>query len=152
MKSVNLAFLVKSKQVFAVLLSAVLLEIGMGYLARPIDIFIIFLFVFSLAAYRWAVIALLLPLFLIVAVYFPVGLVYGSPNVGIVASLIETNPREALDFIQALPLLPPLGVRGAAPVVGLPDMLQRRHSSPPGHLPFLGLQRTVDRYRWYKSG
>ena len=44
-----------------------------------------------LAGYKRVKYYLLLPLFIISWLYLPVGMIYGSPNIGSVASLLDTN-------------------------------------------------------------
>lgn len=56
-----------------------------------------------LAGYKRVKYYLLLPLFIISWLYLPVGMIYGSPNIGSVASLLETNKQEALEFISNIP-------------------------------------------------
>ncbi|MGF1828537.1 phosphoethanolamine transferase [Photobacterium angustum] len=59
--------------------------------------------VMVLSGYKRVKYYLLLPLFIISWLYLPVGMIYGSPNIGSVASLLDTNKQEALEFISNIP-------------------------------------------------
>lgn len=45
------------------------------------------------------------PFFILSIIYMPVGFFYGPPNIGIIHSLLESNPRESIEFIGNLPLI-----------------------------------------------
>ncbi|WP_318439414.1 phosphoethanolamine transferase [Photobacterium leiognathi] len=55
------------------------------------------------AGYKRVKYWLLVPLLIICWLYLPVGMIYGSPNIGSVASLFDTNKQEAWEFITNLP-------------------------------------------------
>ncbi|OBU39547.1 phosphoethanolamine transferase [Photobacterium phosphoreum] len=44
------------------------------------------------------------PIGLVAVLYFQSGYIYGHPNIGIIASLVETNKRESIEFLLAVPI------------------------------------------------
>ncbi|WP_128973085.1 phosphoethanolamine transferase [Photobacterium phosphoreum] len=50
---------------------------------------------------KWLVI---FPIGLVAVLYFQSGYIYGHPNIGIIASLVETNKRESIEFLLAVPI------------------------------------------------
>ncbi|WP_156731349.1 phosphoethanolamine transferase [Photobacterium phosphoreum] len=44
------------------------------------------------------------PIGLMAVLYFQSGYIYGHPNIGIIASLVETNKRESIEFLLAVPV------------------------------------------------
>lgn len=87
-------------------LLSLLLTVGVGING---DNFIIvcgclFLALIFLSSKRWLKGFLLFPTCLVATLYFQSGYIYGHPNIGIIASLLETNRRESIEFLLAVPL------------------------------------------------
>ncbi|AJI94690.1 sulfatase family protein [Yersinia ruckeri] len=81
-----------------------LIVLGLGYNLRSADIIIISLMIKLLSINIISRYFILLPLFLTFTLYFPIGYFYGPPDLGITASLFETNVRESMEFTQSLPI------------------------------------------------
>ena len=87
-------------------LLSLLLTVGVGING---DNFIIvcgclFLALIFLSSKRWLKGFLLFPTCLVAILYFQSGYIYGHPNIGIIASLLETNKRESIEFLLAAPI------------------------------------------------
>lgn len=87
------------------LLFALLLTIGVGYENKIIIVGgCLFLALIFLSSKRWLKWSLIFPIGLIATLYFQTGYIYGRPNIGIIASLLETNKRESIEFLFAIPI------------------------------------------------
>ncbi|MEC6815620.1 phosphoethanolamine transferase [Photobacterium toruni] len=87
------------------LLLSLLLTIGVGYENKIIIVAgYLFLALIFLSATRWFKWFFIFPIGLVAVLYFQSGYIYGHPNIGIVASLFETNKRESIEFLFAIPI------------------------------------------------
>ncbi|OBU37634.1 hypothetical protein AYY24_10960 [Photobacterium phosphoreum] len=57
-----------------------------------------------LSSKRWLKWLVIFPIGLMAVLYFQSGYIYGHPNIGIIASLVETNKRESIEFLLAVPI------------------------------------------------
>ncbi|WP_181314689.1 phosphoethanolamine transferase [Photobacterium phosphoreum] len=57
-----------------------------------------------LSSKRWLKWLVIFPIGLVAVLYFQSGYIYGHPNIGIIASLVETNKRESIEFLLAVPI------------------------------------------------
>ncbi|CNE56133.1 putative cell division protein [Yersinia nurmii] len=90
-------------EVLVILLSTILMIVGMGYALKIADLIIIPLLIKLLSITVLSRSIILFPLYFIFAAYFPVGYAYGPPDFGIIASFLESNYRESIEFTQSLP-------------------------------------------------
>ena len=101
--------LFKNKQLIINIINYLLLVIistaAMGHKHNNyfLSIVVYFAAVLVISGYRNAKIFVLLPLFIISWIYLPIGMIYGSPNIGMVASLFDTTQEETLEFISNIP-------------------------------------------------
>lgn len=68
------------------------------------DVLVIFFAVLLMASSRLGYRCLLLPLSIILGLYYPVAHNYGAPNYQQLISLVATNPREGEEFLSLLPV------------------------------------------------
>lgn len=88
------------------LLLSVLLTIGVGYNGNKMIIVTgcLFFALIFLSSKRWLKWLVIFPIGLVAVLYFQSGYIYGHPNIGIIASLVETNKRESIEFLLAVPI------------------------------------------------
>ena len=88
-----------------ILLSATVINYSFGYHgAKGIDIIFTSFTLMVLSLFTTTRIFILTPFFILMAIYFPVGYLYGKPSISIIASMLQTNHRESFEFIKSLPL------------------------------------------------
>ncbi|PQJ62906.1 PbsX family transcriptional regulator [Photobacterium angustum] len=68
-----------------------------------LSVAVYFFAVYTISGYRYFKSFVLLPLFIITWIYLPIGMVYGSPNIGMIASLFDTTKEETLEFLSNIP-------------------------------------------------
>lgn len=77
----------------------------MGYSGgKGIDILFIALILLLLSIHSLTRYGLIIPFILLCALYAPVGAIYGSPSAVVVSALLQSNPIEAREFLQTLPV------------------------------------------------
>ncbi|MCD9494783.1 phosphoethanolamine transferase [Photobacterium carnosum] len=87
------------------LLLSLLLTLGVGYENKIIIVAgCLFLALIFLSAKRWFKWVFIFPIGLVAVLYFQSGYIYGHPNIGIIASLFETDKRESIEFLLAIPI------------------------------------------------
>ncbi|PSW36082.1 phosphoethanolamine transferase [Photobacterium phosphoreum] len=88
------------------LLLSLLLTIGVGYNGNKMIIVTgcLFFALIFLSSKRWLKWLVIFPIGLMAVLYFQSGYIYGHPNIGIIASLVETNKRESIEFLLAVPI------------------------------------------------
>ena len=102
---VCLIIFMKYLDVVITLLLSLLLTIGVGYEDTIISVGgYLFLALIFLSSKQWLKWLFIFPIGLIATLYFQTGYIYGHPNIGIVASLLETNKRETIEFLFAIPI------------------------------------------------
>ena len=95
----------KRLDVVITLLLSLLLTIGVGCEEQIITVSgCLFLALIFLSSKRWFKWLFIFPVGLVSVLYFQSGYIYGHPNIGIVASLLETNKRESIEFLLAVPV------------------------------------------------
>lgn len=102
---VYLVIFMKRLDIVITFLLSLLLTIGVGYNGNQILVVTscLFLALILLSSKRWLKWGLIFPIGLIATLYFQSGYIYGHPNIGIIASLLETNKRESIEFLLAIP-------------------------------------------------
>lgn len=76
------------------------LAVGFGIDAEQIcTVFLLLAIAGQIRTVRLIIFVLNLP----VVFYLPTGMIYGKPHAGILASVLETNPLEAQEFLATLP-------------------------------------------------
>ena len=86
------------------LIYSVLSNYALGYppnIYALIGNFLILLMAFRLSKILFCTIVIIHSL--VCAIYIPEAIFYGSPSMGIIASLFETNSQESLEYLQSLP-------------------------------------------------
>ncbi|AKL42639.1 TPA: hypothetical protein I8438_000164 [Serratia marcescens] len=84
---------------------ALILIKAMGYSGgKGIDILFIALILLLLSIHSLTRYGLIIPFILLCALYAPVGAIYGSPSAVVVSALLQSNPIEAREFLQTLPV------------------------------------------------
>ena len=96
----------KRLDIVITLLLSLLLTIGVGYNSNKMIIVsgYLFLALIFLSSKRWLKWVVIFPIGLAAVLYFQSGYIYGHPNIGIIASLLETNKRESIEFLLAVPI------------------------------------------------
>ena len=96
----------KRLDIVITLLLSLLLTIGVGYNSNKMIIVsgYLFLALIFLSSKRWLKWVVIFPIGLTAVLYFQSGYIYGHPNIGIIASLLETNKRESIEFLLAVPI------------------------------------------------
>ena len=90
---------------FLLLLYALFSNYSLGYppnIYAVVGNFLLLLLAFNLSKYLFLTVLLFHSL--ICSVYIPEAIFYGSPSVGIIASLFETNAQESWEYLQSLPI------------------------------------------------
>ena len=101
---IDIVIFMKYLDVVITLLLSILLTIGVGYENRMmIAGGCLFLALIFLSSKWWLKWLFIFPTGLVAVLYFYSGYIYGQPNIGIVASLFETNKRETIEFLLAIP-------------------------------------------------
>ncbi|MDD7569393.1 MAG: phosphoethanolamine transferase [[Actinobacillus] rossii] len=86
------------------LIYSVLSNYALGYppnIYALVGNFLILLMAFRLSKILFCTIVIIHSL--VCAIYIPEAIFYGSPSMGIIASLFETNSQESLEYLQSLP-------------------------------------------------
>jgi glucan phosphoethanolaminetransferase (alkaline phosphatase superfamily) len=93
-----------SGYILAIIFTSFVINYSLGYHgAKGIDIFFVALVLITISFFPKAQ-KIILPIILILlAIYFPVGYLYGQPSLSITASLLQTNKTESLEFIKSIP-------------------------------------------------
>ncbi|PSU93585.1 phosphoethanolamine transferase [Photobacterium kishitanii] len=96
----------KRLNVVITLLLSLLLTIGVGYNGNEMIVVsgCLFLALIFLSSKRWLKWLVIFPIGFVAVLYFQSGYIYGHPNIGIIASLVETTKRESIEFLLAVPI------------------------------------------------
>lgn len=88
----------------AIILSSFAINYSFGYHgAKGIDVIFVSFILITISFYPLLQKYFLIPLLFLLAIYFPIGHLYGQPSVSIAASLLQTNARESFEFIKSIP-------------------------------------------------
>lgn len=86
------------------IISSVVLTYSLGYHgAKGIDILLMLLILLTLPSILLLRYLLVIPLFILSAIYFPIGYIYGKPSISVVSALLQTNKLEAHEFLLSMP-------------------------------------------------
>ncbi|MBB1199582.1 phosphoethanolamine transferase [Enterobacteriaceae bacterium 89] len=89
----------------SILFSSFAINYSFGYGgAKGLDIVFVALILIAVSLYPKLQKLFLTPVLLLLAIYFPVGYLYGQPSLAITASLLQTNHRESIEFFKSMPL------------------------------------------------
>lgn len=93
----------KILQCLILLIFVLLLHISLGYTLRPFYVLTFTAFLLCLSGYFKRTYFIFIILLMIVgAIYLPIGLKYGSPNINSIISIFYTNTHESLEFILSV--------------------------------------------------
>lgn len=94
-----------SSYFIAIILSSFVINYSFGYHgAKGIDIAFVSFLLIIISFYPLLQKVILPPLLILLAIYFPVGYLYGQPSLSVTASLLQTNRLETWEFIKSVPL------------------------------------------------
>ena len=93
----------KILQCFILLIFVLLLHISLGYKLRPFYVLTFTAFLLCLSGYfKRTYFIFIILLMMVGAIYSPIGLKYGSPNINSIISIFYTNTHESLEFILSV--------------------------------------------------
>lgn len=86
------------------LVIAIIANKALGYAFKPRSVLFIYCIILLLSLNSILLKVVLIPWSCLVALYLPVGIIYGNPSIGILASAAETNLMESIEFIKSIPI------------------------------------------------
>ncbi|WP_232096116.1 phosphoethanolamine transferase [Serratia rubidaea] len=90
---------------FLYIIASVVLIYALGYHgAKGIDILLMLLILLTLPTIPLLRYLLVIPFFILCAIYFPIGYIYGKPSVSVISALMQTNKLEAHEFLLSMPV------------------------------------------------
>lgn len=90
---------------FLYIITSVVLIYALGYHgAKGIDILLMLLILLTLPTIPLLRYLLVIPFFILCAIYFPIGYIYGKPSVSVISALMQTNKLEAHEFLLSMPV------------------------------------------------
>ncbi|WP_053007484.1 phosphoethanolamine transferase [Pragia fontium] len=98
----------KSKTIISILVVLVfsaLFDSAFGHSIKPGYVLAVFIFLLWISRYSLVFSLLVVVCAVVSAMYYPIGIMYGSPNINIFISIFNTNINESADFLNNIPVL-----------------------------------------------